>query len=883
VWAAFREPGKVSIAIWEGRQKSSGAGTVRTGDAPLSTGTVQTRRLALHLHVALARSGASVADEIVFLPIAPPIRPGAIYSYDIVFKAESGDAPVGLLGMGLLADDPAGAGGRRAIEGVSEHAPRHLALGYEDGFLPSFATSAGLLPDIRIAHASCRKPHGPGTDALSWLDKEIKENLDKPDKRIQQLFLTGDQIYADDVATCLLPMVYDLGLLLMGSEDDPSSGEEELPIDDDRHARVTLQSAPPMRRNVLVRRHAGFTSVEAQNHLLTFGEYAAMYLAAWSPRVWRRLGDEERCYEHLRGTSPFKVTDLDLLFVPQGVPRPSDADFRELMRTKNRPAFRAERQRVIVFAATVAKVARVLANVSSYMIFDDHDVTDDWNLNATWHKRVFSRPMGRAIMRNALLAYTYFQAWGSDWESFKMPDSPNGKLMAAAEAYLAVTRGRPADKAAALDSLFGFKSGVTERARFHYEARGSLYQIRVLDSRTRRSFQFSTGVASPFLMGHEDRSSLDEQLPKGPRRSGTEFLLVLASTPVLGPELLERLLLPIAMQVYDAYWAIRGVESDLDEQPPAGEHESSLGLFAARSPGAMFFDAETWPSNERGQHELLDRLATYEKVVVLGGDVHYGTNLFVDWYTFDRTVGESSRKKARIVQLTSSAARNAFETRIEAIYRGYHWLNQWMFGSGFEGLAWKEHARIERRAGAEAISLTRFGRMREKPALVPAFGWPAGWEIGPGDGPDAAWRMEMVRDMRPDAERAGPFSDAAEQLKPDIDAAHLLPRGIERSRAAARVHNKARSLEFAPLREVVFTNNVGIVTFELRPDGIVRAVHTLLSTDQNGYPEDKPDDALADARPLGDGAQVASPLPNTVARVDLVPAPAAPTLHGGVR
>ena len=48
------------------------------------------------------------------------------------------------------------------------------------------------------------------------------------------------------------------------------------------------------------------------------------------------------------------------------------------------------------------------------MIFDDHEVADDWNLNGRWVTRVYGREWGRFIVRNGLAAYTLMQAWGND-------------------------------------------------------------------------------------------------------------------------------------------------------------------------------------------------------------------------------------------------------------------------------------------------------------------------------------------------------------------------------------------------------------------------------------------------------------------------------------
>ena len=59
-------------------------------------------------------------------------------------------------------------------------------------------------------------------------------------------------------------------------------------------------------------------------------------------------------------------------------------------------------------------VRRVLANHPTYMIFDDHDVTDDWNLTSAWREGVHQNPTGRRFVANALAAFWAFQGWGND-------------------------------------------------------------------------------------------------------------------------------------------------------------------------------------------------------------------------------------------------------------------------------------------------------------------------------------------------------------------------------------------------------------------------------------------------------------------------------------
>ncbi|NJQ98859.1 MAG: hypothetical protein HC784_17505 [Hydrococcus sp. CSU_1_8] len=83
------------------------------------------------------------------------------------------------------------------------------------------------------------------------------------------------------------------------------------------------------------------------------------------------------------------------------------------------------------FASTVWKVRRALANIPTYTIFDDHDVSDDWNLNEAWCLRVLGKPLGRRVVRNALLAYAIFQGWGNTPEQFQEGQS-GAKLLKAA-------------------------------------------------------------------------------------------------------------------------------------------------------------------------------------------------------------------------------------------------------------------------------------------------------------------------------------------------------------------------------------------------------------------------------------------------------------------
>ena len=76
------------------------------------------------------------------------------------------------------------------------------------------------------------------------------------------------------------------------------------------------------------------------------------------------------------------------------------------------------------------KVRRALANIPVLTICDDHEVTDDWFITGAWRARVLGSTLGRAMIRNALLAYVLFQAWGNTPDAFATAGTPEAQLLA---------------------------------------------------------------------------------------------------------------------------------------------------------------------------------------------------------------------------------------------------------------------------------------------------------------------------------------------------------------------------------------------------------------------------------------------------------------------
>jgi hypothetical protein len=147
----------------------------------------------------------------------------------------------------------------------------------------------------QVLHGSCRKPHHPAADGLLCADRLLAA-CTQPQQRPAVLLMTGDQVYADDVAGPMLRAIHEL-IERLGC----STSLEGAVVDRQRGAlpatRPATTTAPTCCRRkqgneTLRERFFGgkrkpiFSSSNADNHLVTFAEVMAMYLLVWSPTPW---------------------------------------------------------------------------------------------------------------------------------------------------------------------------------------------------------------------------------------------------------------------------------------------------------------------------------------------------------------------------------------------------------------------------------------------------------------------------------------------------------------------------------------------------------------------------------------------------------------------
>jgi hypothetical protein len=342
---------------------------------------------------------------------AEPLKAGELYYYNLFF--ESDEITKSLLDKDIIdfnifyqyeesmgADD---------IEAEISSPPK----------LPSFSLPPNDINRLKIIHGSCRKPNAEGLDAMPTIDKIIGSDWTRPDSRPHFLFLTGDQIYADDVSPIVLYMLIDAGSVLFGESKQEvfESQRYGKVLKDDEDKNITIEDENitikngesiwdgklpnPMKRGRLIKLFAKFSDSSFHNHLISFAEYCCMYLFVWSNSLWDKLPESE-------------LMDI----------RTENYNDEEY----NIEDYKKEIKRLTSFKSTLTKVRRALANVPTYMIFDDHEITDDWNMTKPWCDGVYSNKLGNRIIHNGLLAYTLFQAWGNTPEQFENPES-GGKIL----------------------------------------------------------------------------------------------------------------------------------------------------------------------------------------------------------------------------------------------------------------------------------------------------------------------------------------------------------------------------------------------------------------------------------------------------------------------
>ncbi|RTR31731.1 alkaline phosphatase D family protein [Shewanella atlantica] len=453
------------------------------------------------------------------------------------------------------------------------------ALTYLENDKPEFV----IKPDIdTMLHGSCRNAHHHSGDALVAADTRLQQNL-SVEARPALMMLSGDQVYVDDVAG---PMIYAIGevIKLLGLPQEKFDhaalpGSESISYHPAalyrRHKNLLPHTQYPAKTPIThwYKNHPIFTSSIAENHLVSLGEVIAFYLLSWSPELWEKID------------IPKEVVGLS---------------------AANTKRWEREWVHLLEFKSGLSQVRRLMAHLPTYMIFDDHDITDDWNLTAKWEEAAYGHAFSKRIIGNALIGYAIFQAIGNAPAKF-MPE-----IHPLLDDFFSDVDETKHDSL--IDTLLRFE-------HWHYTLNTSPKLV-VLDTRTNR-WRSESNLAKPSgLMDWEALMELQQELV------GQSKVIIVSAAPMFGVKLIETMQRAATM----------------------------LG-------GSLLIDAENWMAHPGTANTLLSifqHRKTPEQFVILSGDVHY---------SFSYDIHIRFRKGGpQIYQITCSGIKNQFPEKLLPIF-----------------------------------------------------------------------------------------------------------------------------------------------------------------------------------------------------------------------
>lgn len=444
---------------------------------------------------------------------------------------------------------------------------------YDGKNLPNFVIQIEL---DHVIHGSCRKPHADCPDALPKVDDVIANSLEEPKQRPDMIIMSGDQIYADDVAGPMLQAIHQtiklLGLTPETWEGANANCSDEL-FKHECNYYEREQLLPKCKRNQkLVDLFFGgtqmpiFTTNSAHNHLITLAEVIAMYLLVWSDTLWK-------CIKFDSSLVADKFVDT----------------------------FNEEQVLIEDFTTGLIAVRRALAHTPTYMIFDDHDITDDWNLSVGWEQAAYEHPFSKRIIGNALIGYWLCQGWGNSPNAFDEIYESNKESFENTEQL---------DQDDLIDTLIAFRG-------WDYTIETSPAVI-VVDTRTNRWRSENSLSAPSGLMDWEALSDLQQKLIHH------DTVILVSPAPIFGVKFIE-----VVQRVFSYF----------------GQ--------------ALMVDAENWMAHNGSANVILNIFRhpkTPKHFIVLSGDVHYSFNFDVSLRFRDGGPD--------ITQVTASGFKNEFPDRL---------------------------------------------------------------------------------------------------------------------------------------------------------------------------------------------------------------------------
>jgi hypothetical protein len=424
-----------------------------------------------------------------------------------------------------------------------------------------------------------------------------------------------------------------------------------------------------------------------------------------------------------------------------------------------------------------------------------------------WCDRIYTKPLGRRIIQNGLLAYALCQGWGNTPAQFTA-NQPGEKLLQAAETWF-LSQGENTSALAAINLYLGIPN-ITEISHsnprrltrnpeavtWHYTINAPGYEVIVLDTRTQREFP-GENFDFPGLLSQE---ACYTQINQVPHHEGVKITFVVSPSPVIGVPFVETI------------------------QRYAKSITEKLGT------AAWGYDTEAWGLQIPAFERLLAALALRgdpsqkNQIIILSGDVHYSFSSRLQ-YSATRPFEhqQSVNTEMIITQFTSSSFKNEASG-----FGGSHSLHN----AGFfpvesinnlpssEILGWSNPSSKELEIGLsytfidDTVQIIPW-RLKGNPAmadLIDERSWFRALEVRRK--PEWWYRIDFLLAEYEQVE-------VAEQKHPPASISYLLPlpgqdrtKALETYLSIAKNHREYRN-QWGSGKEIVGVNNIGEITFEL--------------------------------------------------------------------
>jgi phosphodiesterase/alkaline phosphatase D-like protein len=287
------------------------------------------------------------------------------------------------------------------------------------------------------------------------------------------------------------------------------------------------------------------------------------------------------------------------------------------------------------------EVRRLFANIPTFMLPDDHDLTNSFDITGGWHEQMNNDRDWRAALRDAMMAYWLYQGWGN--VSRKAAEAhPILKIIE--NAHVGDVLGKPGEL------------GKTVEAQLDRDVHAPVYYtiptsppIIALDARADRDFvapvtdtlDNQTKVVAyrhpdDMILGPTQLAWFENQLEKSPTP------IIATSVPFLQTLIADRIMVN-ATRLLPHDWP----GSRLETQDQVDYIECTL---------VRAKDAETWYAWPRSVERFLELIKSRDAIIILAGDVHYS-------YLFDTQLDGFDTKSygivaaTRVIQAVSSPLR----------------------------------------------------------------------------------------------------------------------------------------------------------------------------------------------------------------------------------